>query len=202
MIIAERGYCTSAETWLTQLESLVSIIQPYPNVLLQVRNKFDASDWQVVHKFCQKMAVQSPNHVILNGLIWPQCPLLRHLPENMLSHPYEPTHFGASIHSLDALRKAEQHPVRFLQYGAIYPTSKPVTPLGTPALYSICSYTNLPVLAVGGIQSFEQISDCLRAGAYGISIGSWILRSNRPSSLIAEIVTHIHTHCDSSAQFS
>ena len=92
--------------------------------------------------------------------------------------------------------------MHFVQYGAIYPTSKPVTPLGIPALKDICTATHLPVLAVGGIQSFEQISDCLDAGVHGVSIGSWILNASDPSDLIAEIVRHIQVHCDSSAQFS
>lgn len=202
MIIAERGYCPSTEAWLTQLESLASILRHHPSVMLQVRNKFDASDWPVVYDFCCRMALQLPKQVLLNGWIWPACSLLRHLPEALLSVPHSPTHFGASIHSLEALNRAENHPVHFVQYGAIYPTSKPVTPLGVSALNTICDATHLPVLAVGGIQSLEQISDCLKAGAHGVSIGSWILNASDPSTLIAEIVRHIQVTCDSSAQFS
>lgn len=202
MIIAERGYSPSTEAWLTQLESLESILQHHPTVMLQVRNKFDASEWPVVYDFCCRMAFQWPKQILLNGLIWPTCSLLRHLPETLLSAPHSLTHFGASIHSLEALKLAEDHPVHFVQYGAIYPTSKPVAPVGVSALKTICDATHLPVLAVGGIQSFEQISDCLEAGAHGVSIGSWILNASDPSDRIAEIVRHIQVYCDSSAQFS
>ncbi len=99
---------------------------------------------------------------------------------------------GASVHSHSALQYAETFGFDYVQYGAVYPTSKPVQPVGLKALHSICKASSLPVLAVGGISSLDRISDCLTHGAYGVSIGSWLLNAQNPHSILKQIEQEIH----------
>ena len=98
---------------------------------------------------------------------------------------------GASIHSLNALHQASEMGVHYVQYGAIFPTSKPVTPAGIDSLQTICGHTRIPVLAVGGINTVQRVKECLSAGAYGVSVGSWILQSKDPCLVIKQIVEEI-----------
>ena len=95
--------------------------------------------------------------------------------------------FATSIHSQKTLQIACLF-LPFLQYGAIFPTSKPVEPLGIANLKQMCLSSPLPILAVGGINSMEKIIECKRAGANGVCIGSWIMQANNMKQRIEEII--------------
>ena len=78
---------------------------------------------------------------------------------------------GCSVHSLSAAKIAENAGADYLLYGPVFDTpSKRIygAPQGTENLRSICSATNLPVYAVGGITYYNAL-ECLDAGAYGIA---------------------------------
>ena len=63
----------------------------------------------------------------------------------------------------------------FVVFGAVYaPGSKPGEGVGVAALEAAVRATQLPVVAIGGIQP-EQIGECIRAGASGIAVVSGIL---------------------------
>lgn len=194
MIIAERGYCTSAIGWKEKVHQLLEIAQPFRALTVQLRNKAYPDDWHHVQALFTNTTARPDHPLILNGMQWPDTECPRHLPENLLNTPRQASHVGASVHSLTAAQQAIDHPVQFLQYGAIFPTSKPVNPLGIPALQHFCQQSPIPVLAVGGIQNLLQVQACLDAGAYGVSIGSWILHAQNPTELIKSILEHIAHH--------
>ena len=195
LIIAERGYCPDTTSWVTTIDRLWTILPKYPTVSLQVRNKLSTQDWTTIEDRLRRWVDLYPEQCILNGTLFPDLTMARHLPENTLyAKPHNYPLWGTSIHSLEALHRAESMKVDYLQYGAIFPTSKPVTPLGLPALQNICTHSSLPVLAVGGINTVQRVGQCLKQGAYGLSVGSWILQASDPEPIIEQILSEIDRH--------
>ncbi len=190
LIIAERGYCPSTQAWIETIQCILDSLKRYPNATLQIRNKYDDDAWKEIDPMLNHWFSTHSTQLQLNGLHQPHRYCMRHLPETNIHHAFDrrPTVLGTSIHSTEALRKAEEQSVDYVQYGAIFPTSKPVRPLGLNALHKICQQTSLPVLAVGGISSPHHIEACLNSGAYGVSIGSWILQSTDIPATLERIV--------------
>lgn len=196
LIIAERGYCSDNMAWIERMEELRSLLSQFPWASLQIRNKHDLKDWQTVDKHLNRWLRQSESEtqILLNGQHFPEITCARHFPEvemhTSMKHPSSLQ--GASIHSHTALQTAENLGFDYVQYGAVFPTSKPVQPVGLAALQSISEASSLPVLAVGGISSLQKISACLAHGAYGVSIGSWILNSKHPGQRLQEIEQELY----------
>lgn len=80
---------------------------------------------------------------------------------------------GTSVHSLEQLQKAESLGVSYVTLGHIFPTDckKDLAPRGLAFLSEICSQTDLPVYAIGGI-SAKNLPDVMHAGAFGACIMS------------------------------
>lgn len=78
---------------------------------------------------------------------------------------------GCSVHSAEELSLAEQRGMRYVLYSPIFATSsKPAAvPIGTENLKVFCAGTPLPVFALGGIVTVEQVRICLDAGAFGVA---------------------------------
>ena len=171
----------------------MTVLHRYPMVTLQIRNKYHPDVWSVIRPHLEQWIHNHPTQCIVNGSIFPHISCGRHLPESQIdTFHLEPGHLvGTSIHSLEALDRSAKIGSHYVQYGAIFPTSKPVTPVGVDALYTICQHSNLPVLAVGGIRTIQHVKQCLSVGAHGISVGSWILRSEEPMVVIEQIVEEI-----------
>lgn len=193
LIIAERGYCDSDAHWLRQLDRILGTLTCRPTVGLQIRNKYDAKSWAIVAPHIARWMGSYPNQSLLNGFIFPTIDCARHFPEAQLQAVTEKRTFlrGGSIHSVSAVETATRVGCDYVQYGAVFPTSKPVVPTGVNALRSICEVSTIPVLAVGGISTGRQICQCLLAGAYGISIGSWIMQAQSPVTVIDQILEEI-----------
>lgn len=81
---------------------------------------------------------------------------------------------SASVHSLEALQKAERAGVDYVQFGPIWePTWKVATPRGLSALAEAVQSAAVPVVAVGGV-SPERVAGCLEAGAHGVAVVSGV----------------------------
>ena len=193
LIIAERGYCASDAHWLEQITLILGILNKHPTVALQIRNKYAQKSWQIVETHLERWMESHPNQCLLNGWGFPAISCARHLPESDLQSDIQQTMWlrGGSIHSVTALKSAIQVGCHYVQYGAVFPTSKPVVPTGVQALQDLCEISNVPVLAVGGISTEQRIQQCLSAGAYGVSIGSWIMQSHNPLLEIERIQEEI-----------
>lgn len=179
--------------WLLQLEAIVATLSRHPIVALQIRNKYHPNSWNIVASHIEKWSHTHPAQCFVNGSIFPEITCNRHLPEAQIGTylTIQDRLMGASIHSLSALRNALNAGSSYVQYGAIFPTSKPVNPVGIKALQTICARSSIPVLAVGGISNVQRVQKCLSAGAYGVSVGSWVLQSKEPVLVIEQIIEEI-----------
>ena len=96
---------------------------------------------------------------------------------------------GVSTHSLEDVKRAEQGGANFVVFGPIFETaSKAVygTPVGVEVLREVVSSTNLPVLALGGVNLFN-FENVLEAGASGVAGISMFTGTARLRAVIDEI---------------
>lgn len=78
---------------------------------------------------------------------------------------------GASCHSLETAKAAEQSAADYVFFGPVFATpSKALygTPQGLERLREVCSAVSIPVLAIGGV-TLENFPSCISAGASGIA---------------------------------
>ena len=78
---------------------------------------------------------------------------------------------GASCHSAEEVRRAEESGADFVVFGPVFTTaSKQASepPVGLEQLEPVARAAKIPVLALGGI-TLENAGACLRAGAAGIA---------------------------------
>jgi thiamine-phosphate pyrophosphorylase len=78
---------------------------------------------------------------------------------------------GASCHSLDNCKAAEQSGADYIFFGPIFPSPSKAaygSPQGIKALADVCRVVNVPVLAIGGI-TLENGYLCINAGAEGLA---------------------------------
>ena len=78
---------------------------------------------------------------------------------------------GVSCHSLEGAKTGERSGADYLIFGPVFDTPSKAfhgAPQGLDRLGEVCSATQLPVLAIGGV-TVENAGDCLSAGAAGIA---------------------------------
>lgn len=80
---------------------------------------------------------------------------------------------GTSVHSLEQLQLAETFGADYVTAGHIYATDckKGLAPRGTEFLRDLCSRTELPVYAIGGITA-DKLSELQQTGTAGACIMS------------------------------
>lgn len=80
---------------------------------------------------------------------------------------------GASIHSVQEAKLAQEAGAAYLTAGHVFPTEckKGVPARGLPFLQEVCAAVELPVYALGGIHPGNAAA-CIRAGAAGVCIMS------------------------------
>ena len=74
-----------------------------------------------------------------------------------------------STHTLEELQKAERLGADMATFSPIFETPNKGLPVGLEVLRSVTSQVTIPVLALGGILSQEQISACEKHGASGFA---------------------------------
>ncbi|MBN1165428.1 MAG: thiamine phosphate synthase [Candidatus Krumholzibacteriota bacterium] len=86
---------------------------------------------------------------------------------------------GLTVHSLRELEETSLEEVDYLGLGAIYPTpTKPkVKPVGTGFISRVRTLTDLPLVAIGGINIFN-LEEPLEAGADGVALLSALLEGD------------------------
>jgi thiamine-phosphate pyrophosphorylase len=75
----------------------------------------------------------------------------------------------ASTHNLEELKKAESLGADMATFSPIFETPNKGLPVGLNLLASVVSEVEIPVLALGGILTQEQIRACERVGASGFA---------------------------------
>ena len=119
------------------------------------------------------------------GVHWPEADIPS-------SHPAHRIAFrGASVHSLEAARRAAAAGADLAVAGAVYaPGSHPGEGLGIEAFVTIARGSVLPVFAIGGIGP-AQVAACIEAGAAGIAVVSGILGAPDVRAAIDEYIEAI-----------
>lgn len=74
-----------------------------------------------------------------------------------------------STHTLKEVQYAEKLGADMVTFSPIFETPDKGKPVGLEKLREICSTVNIPVIALGGILTQEQISMCQKAGAEGFA---------------------------------
>ena len=97
---------------------------------------------------------------------------------------------GASCHSLVDVQEAKALGCTYVTLGHIFATNckKGIEPRGLPFLESVCSQSDLPVYAIGGIRS-DTIGATKNAGAQGACIMSGLMVCQDPASEIRSLRT-------------
>jgi thiamine-phosphate diphosphorylase len=82
--------------------------------------------------------------------------------------------------------------------GAAYATLSPVfaskskpgygPPLGLSLFAELCAGAQLPVYALGGIESAQHARSCRAAGAAGVAVMGAVMRADDPAEVVAELV--------------
>ncbi|MEJ2719936.1 MAG: thiamine phosphate synthase [bacterium] len=106
-----------------------------------------------------------------------------HCPENGFPIPDAATllgpsrTIGASVHSLDGARRAEDLGASFVTFGPVFATPSKAAygpPQGLDAFGEVAGAVGIPVFAVGGVTP-ERAAACLDHGAAGVALISSIL---------------------------
>jgi thiamine-phosphate pyrophosphorylase len=95
---------------------------------------------------------------------------------------------GRSVHDERGAREAG--PVDYVLAGTVFPTaSKPagLEPLGLEGLARVAAAAGVPVLAIGGIGSGEQVRQVLAAGGAGVAVIGALQPASAGSSLATEV---------------
>ena len=113
-----------------------------------------------------------------------------HLPLQMLKEAEDLMDFslvGASVHSVEEAKEAEDLGADYLIAGHVFRTScKDSEPRGTSFVESVCDAVEIPVYAIGGMTP-EKYPDVMRAGAAGVAVMSSIMTEQEPSDLIQRL---------------
>lgn len=86
---------------------------------------------------------------------------------------------GLSTHSIEQAKTALQKKPDYIGFGPIYPTnakSRPDKPVGTIKLAELLSFSDVPVVAIGGIFP-ENIGPVIAAGAKNIAVVRYLMRT-------------------------
>jgi thiamine-phosphate pyrophosphorylase len=97
---------------------------------------------------------------------------------------------GASIHSLEESRQAEQSGADFLLFGPVYFTPSKASfgaPQGLAALRKIVEISMRPVYAIGGITA-KNTTEVRQAGVGGIALIAGIIAAEKPKETAAALV--------------
>ena len=102
---------------------------------------------------------------------------------------------GASTHSLQEARKAEQNGADFVLFGPVYFTASKAAygaPQGLPALKTIVDNISLPVYAIGGIKP-ENIESTKKLGVRGVALISAIVSAESPKEAAAKMLRQLRS---------
>ena len=86
---------------------------------------------------------------------------------------------GLSTHSIEQARKALLEKPEYIGFGPIFPTNakaKPDPPVGCEALKTVLSFSDRPVVAIGGIFP-ENIDEVVQAGARNVSVIRFLMQT-------------------------
>ena len=180
-VFVERYIFGSDEAWLDALSTLTDL--DVPGFAVQVRTKSEAPERALaLAREALSITLDSRVPVLHNGTTAEAMALGYtgvHWPESVVPSAPEGVRLlrGASVHSVEATKRAEAAGADFIVAGTIFDAgSKPVSGEGIEKLRSIAVATQVPVLAIGGIRP-GLVRQCIEAGATGVAGISYILKA-------------------------
>jgi thiamine monophosphate synthase len=177
-LIADRDAFANDSSWLEAIAAVAPLVGTSPSVGLQVRIRGRApADEATLADAALRRIGRARERTLLNaasasanGYAGIHCPEARQ----------ELTGVGASVHSLDALRRAEAAGTAFAVFSPVFdPSTKRVRGVGLEALRVVASTARVPVLALGGVTP-ERVRACLGAGAFGVAVASGVFLAREP----------------------
>jgi thiamine-phosphate pyrophosphorylase len=100
---------------------------------------------------------------------------------------------GASTHSLQETKAAEQAGADFIVFGPVYFTPSKAAygnPQGLPALRTIVDNISLPIYGIGGIKP-DNIESTKKTGVRGVALISAIVSAESPKEAAAEMLRQL-----------
>jgi len=94
---------------------------------------------------------------------------------------------GATVHNQQELDALAGLNIDYIGVGPVFGTqSKDVglPPLGLDGLAALCAASPFPVIAIGNIQTPEQVRQAIAAGAYGVAVLSAVWAAPHPAEAI------------------
>lgn len=173
-VITSKKLC--ADNFLTRIEN---IARSRPDRLIYREKELSPAEYRTYAYDCRAICrlYDVPFSINSNIELARELCVDLHVPVQMLidepSLAQEFRVLGASVHSAQEAKKAEELGADYVIAGHIFPTEckKGVLPRGLAFLKEVCDRVSIPVLAVGGI-SKERINDAYSAGADGICVMS------------------------------
>ncbi len=101
---------------------------------------------------------------------------------------------GASVHSADEGRRAEQDGADWIVFGPVYDTPSKRRygpPQGLARLREMVRAVRVPVIAIGGI-SPDRVRDVMATGAHGVGVISAILSAPSPADATRAFLGTLH----------
>jgi len=96
---------------------------------------------------------------------------------------------GLSTHSIQQAKDALVKKPNYIGFGPIYPTNtkeKPDKPVGTEQLKQVIGFSNVPVVAIGGIFP-ENIQHLIKAGAKNVALVRYFMQTDEFAQRIQEL---------------
>jgi len=190
-VFVERNVFESDAAWLNALAALTEL--DVPGLAVQVRTKSEPPSRALdLAREARSVTLDATMPVLLNGSSAEATDLGYigvHWPEAMI--PVSPEMRvllrGASVHSVEACKRAAAAGAAFVVAGTIFDAgSKPVAGEGIEKLRSIVGSTALPVLAIGGVTP-ERVAACIEAGAVGVAVVTSVLRAPDMAAAVREL---------------
>lgn len=188
-VFAERSIFETDADWLAALSTLART--PLTGLAVQVRTRSETPERsRALAEQAREATRDAAIPVLLNGTSdearslgydgahWPEA-LIPDAPETAQDSDPPATPFlrGASVHSPEACRRAENAGADLVVAGTVFDAgSKPVAGSGLEALGRIARAARLPVLAIGGVTP-ARVSSCIDAGASGVAVVTSVLRA-------------------------
>lgn len=184
--ITDRKHCSGDFLW-----RIKCLAQGKPDGIMLREKDLSPQDYETlalkVHRICQEEQLPFIVNQNLDVAIEHKLPNIHLSMENLRKAREHVSLFdsvGASIHSVEEAKEAEQLGVKYVIAGHIYETNskKGVPPRGVSFLKKVCDSVQIPVFAIGGIAT-HHLEEIYSAGAEGVCIMSLAMTDPTPEKL-------------------
>lgn len=191
--IVDLGYARDFDHWISTTRRLSELPED-PTLCVQIRAKSLPSE--ALEKAAKQAREVFQNRSVV--LSWNGDPRIAascgfdacHQPQSTISEFNKDTSHlihSASVHDAASIEKAESCGVDFVIYGPVFePHWKTVEAQGINELARLASLANVPVVAIGGVNS-DTVSSISQTSACGIACLSSVMDASDPVTAVSEL---------------